>query len=231
MAVPVLMGFLYRRAPRSAGMAAIVWGIATGFVTKAGLGWAYGPQIYLTQSISIGIFLVSPWLGEMWRSRDGRITVLILGVVFAALILGVMLLGTPQDAAVDLWGWKISAYPVIGAYVAFLLVTLVLFAGWFSRPEDRTRVEDFYEKLDTPVDVAREVTGSRAAALSVFRLVGVLTFVIAIGVLALMGIERAFHPELATQWWKYAVMAGILFVLAALFWLPGRLAKEDVDAG
>ncbi len=34
MAVPVLMGLLFRAAPRSAGMASIVWGIAAGLVTK-----------------------------------------------------------------------------------------------------------------------------------------------------------------------------------------------------
>jgi hypothetical protein len=92
-------------------------------------------------------------------------------------------------------------------------------------------VQRFYRDLDTPVDVATEATGSKEAALSVFRLVGIVTLLIAIGVLALMAVELVAHPELRAQWWKYAAMSGLLAALAAAFYLPGRLASEVTDGG
>ncbi len=224
MAVPVLMGFLFRSAPRSAGMACIIWGVATGFVTKLCLGWDYGPQIYLTQSVCIAIFLSSRWLGDLWNDRENRDAVGILAVVFTALILGVMLLGTPENVAVT--GW-LTTHQVIVLYAEFMLLTMILFARWFSKPEDRTEVDRFYRDLDTPVDVATEVTGSKEAALTVFRLVGVVTALIGGGVLVLMGVEMLMDSSRLGEWWKYVALSAILFVLAALFYLPGRLEKPD----
>ena len=236
MAVPVLMGIFYRPAPRSAGPACIAWGIATGLVTQVGLGWSYGPQIYLTQALSIGIFLASPWLGSLWRSRDTRLSVLILGIVFGALVTGVMLLGTPNDfpvriaygdGGVDL---GFGAHALIGAFVAFLLGSLVVFVPRFAAPEDRTSVDEFYKNLDTPVDVATEASGSAEAAISVFRLVGVLTFLIA-GLVAVLGVlEQFLEPERSAEWWKYAALIGILAILGGLFLLAVRRTAHATDA-
>jgi len=198
MAVPVLMGFLFR------------------------------PQIYLTQSVCIAIFLSSRWLGDLWNDRENRDAVGILAVVFTALLLGVMLLGTPENEAAT--GWVtglVTTHQVILLYAEFMLLTMILFARWFSKPEDRTEVDRFYRDLDTPVDVATEVTGSKEAALTVFRLVGVVTALIGGGVLVLMGVEMLMDSSRLGEWWKYVALSAILFVLAALFYLPGRLEKPD----
>ncbi len=236
MSVPVFMGLFYRRAPRSAGMAAIMWGVATGIVTQALLHWPYGPQIYLTQSISIGIVLVSPWLGGMWRNRELRSAVAILALVFGALVLGVMLLGSPENRTVFLayagkeYSLGISTHLLVGLHVVFLVGTLFAFLPGFAREEDRTGVEEFYRRLDTPVDVAAEVTGTAEAALSVYRLVGGLTFLTAGLVGVLMAVEWFTHPGWMGDWWKYPALIGILLALGLLFYLPGRRARRGADA-
>ncbi|MFV1957855.1 MAG: sodium:solute symporter [Planctomycetota bacterium] len=214
MAVPILMGFFYRQAPRSAGMAAILWGIATALVTRFLLGWSEGPQTYLTQSLCLAIFLLSPWLGSLWRRRETRGAVWILGVVFSLLVFGVMLLGTPR-----------GSHAVLAVFAGFILVTWVLFSWWFARPEDRSEVDAFYRDLDRPVDVATEVTGSAAAALAVYRLVGWLTVVIAALVLVLMGWEMAFVSAERAAWGKYVALVAILLFLASLFLLAARRAR------
>jgi hypothetical protein len=235
MAVPVLMGLFFRRAPRAAGMACIVWGIATGLITKFSLGWTTGPQIYLTQSMAVGIFLVSPWLGSMWRKRETRSAVVILAVVFASLLAGVLLLGTPEDfgLVIPVGGEEIatgiSAHGLIALFSVFVLVSVVLFARRFAAEEDRSEVDDFYARLDTPVDVAAEVTGSAEAALSVFRLVGAVTGLIAVLVAVLMGIEMLTDPSVRAAWWKYVALIAILVVLAALFVVSGR-RRADTEA-
>lgn len=233
MAVPVLMGFLFRKAPRSAGMACIFWGVVTGFVTKVCLEWPTGPQVYLTQGITIGLFLVSPWLGSMWRNRETRWSVVTLSLIFSSLVLGLMLLGTPETRLLRFTfprEFYIESHAVVGMYVGFIFLTSILYSAWFARAEDRTEVDRFYEKLDTPVDVATEVTGSEAAALAVFRLVGVVTFVIAGGVLVLLGVAVIFGEGGTSGWWKYLLLSAILVVLGTLFYLPGRRAKEAADA-
>ena len=233
LTVPVLLGLLVRKAPRAAAMASILWGIGAGLTSTVLLGWPAGPQTYLTQAMMVAIFLLSPWLGRLWKTSRGRITGHVLAVVFAALTLGVLLIGSPVDQPVVArfgelaWTPPLTTHQVIGAYAAFTLLSLVLFARRFSRPEDRAAVDAFYVKLDTPVDVSREVTGSAAAALSVYRLVGGLTFLVAGMVLLLMIVEVSFFQAERAHWWKYVVLIGILSVLGALFALPGRKVASD----
>lgn len=214
MNAPMLMGLLFRSAPRSAGLACMIWALAAGIVIRVLLKWPGGPQTYLTWALSLGIFFVSPWLASLWRSRENRVATLVLGAVFSALVLGVMALGTPDAGHRE---WTIIAW-----YTAFMGVSFVVFAHWFSRPEDRTEVDEFYRNLDTPVDVRTEVAGSADAALSVFKLVGVLTLLIAGMVLVLMGIEALTDPALRSESWKYLTLTTILAVLGVLFWFAGR---------
>jgi hypothetical protein len=168
----------------------------------------------------------------MWRARETRVPLLILGFVFGALVAGVVLLGTPADFPVAFSYGKttmnvgISAHALVGVYVAFLLASLVYFVPRFAAPEDRTGVDEFYRNLDTPVDVATEVTGSAQAAISVFKLVGVLTFIIA-GLVAVLGIlEQIFESEHRSEWWKYAMLIGIFAILGGLFLLAVRKTTE-----
>jgi drug/metabolite transporter (DMT)-like permease len=79
------------------------------------------------------------------------------------------------------------------------------------------------------VDVASEVSGSSEAALSVFRLVGALTLVIAALVAVLGALERVQAPSMAAQWWKYAALAGILIALGSLFLLSGRARMSPAE--
>ena len=218
MNVPLLMGLLFRRAPRSAGLACILWGMITALVMKYGLVWEWGPQVYLTEAVCLMAFLVSPWLAGLWKNRDTRPYVAVLSVVFAAIAFGVAALGTPDNPV----GSRFSTFHLgwMVAYGVSMGGLLPVFAWWFARPEDRTGVDAFYADLDRPVDVSQEVTGSAEAALSVFRLVGVLTFVIAGLVLVLMAVELASPPEKGAEPGKYLILAGILVGLAVLFLAP-----------
>ena len=131
------------------------------------------------------------------------------------------------DSAIDL---GISAHALIALYVAFLLGSLALFVPRLAAPEDRTSVDAFYRNLDTPVDVRTEASGSSEAAIAVFRLVGILTFLIA-GLVAALGVlEQVLAPERRAEWWKYAALIGILLVLGGLFLLAVRRTAHAADA-
>jgi len=172
----------------------------------------------------------------MWRDRDLRLPVMIFSLVFGALVTGVLLLGTPKNFDVVFkygehsFDTGLDAYHLIGLYVAFLLASLAYFVPRFAAAADRTSVDAFYENLDTPVDVATEASGSSEAAISVFRLVGVLTFLIA-GLVAVLGIlELILEPERSAGWWKYGALVAILAFLGGLFLLAVRRTSHAADA-
>lgn len=219
MHIPILAGFFFRKAPRSAGLAAILWGVATGLLTKFILRWHDGPQIYLTQASGYAIVLASPWLGSMYRRTETRAPLCILTGVFCALVSGVLLLGAPEACGPWIHG-------LVAAYAAFIFCSTLLFARSFARDRGRERVDAFYRRLDTPVDVAAEVTGSAEAALSVYRLIGALTLLIAGLVAALFLAEALQSPALAGQWWKYATQVAILLALGLFFLLAGRKRSQ-----
>jgi len=230
-AAPLLMGLLYRKAHRYAGVASMTWGIVTGLVANFLLQWPIGYQIYLTQAVCLGIFPLSSWLGNAWRTRKTVAVAAILG--FAAALTAFLLEGTPEDSHVFMHLSSISiplgvtAHQVIWMYGAATVLTFLFFASRFAIKEDTHAVVQFYQRLDTPVDVAREVTGSQEAALETFRFIGVLTFIIAALVLAVLLVECLLPSREALETGKYLGLTAILLFMGLLFMIGGSRKKKS----
>jgi hypothetical protein len=214
----MLMGLLRRRAPRSAGLACIIWGTATALVTSEALGWSFGPQVYLTEAVCLAVFFFAPGLGRLWKRKGGIVLVVLLGLATAIYLAALVVPRSAPWSTAGVWAWL---------YVVFMGVTFVFFARWFSLPEDRSQVDAFYRNLDTPVDVDQEVTGSAGATYGVLRLVGVLTLLIAVLVVALMFAERAAPPENGAETEKYLMLVAILSLIGGSLLVCGIQAKDD----
>jgi len=221
MNVPMLMGLLSRRAPRAAGLASIVWGVTTALVTKLALDWSFGPRIYFTEGACLAVFLIAPAFGRLWRTRRGPLAILGVAAATGAALFGLVLWITPGRFP---GAMPIETAIAVVAYPAVMAALLVVFAWRFSLPENRDDLEPFFRDLDTPVNVATEVTGSANAALGVYRLVGGLTLLIAGLVLLLMALELARPPAGGAEPGKYALLTAILLFLAGLFYLSARRA-------
>lgn len=229
-AAPLLMGLLYRKAHRYAGVASMTWGIITGLVTNFLLHWPIGYQIYLTQAVCLGMFPLSSWLGTAWRARKPVAVATTLGL--AAALTAFLLEGTPKDIPVIMRLSTISiplgltAHQVIWTYGTATVLAFLFFASRFAVKEDTRAVDEFYRRLDTPVDVVREVTGSREAALETFRFIGVLTFIIAALVLVVLVVESVLSTREALETGKYLGLAAILLFMGLLFMLGGSRKKK-----
>ena len=120
-------------------------------------------------------------------------------------------------------------YYIITASGVFLLGSCIFFAKKFGdEDKKRMQVEDFFMKLHTPVDVNKEVSGRSKAALEVFRLVGVLTFIISAFVLVFMFIEQwIVVPETGPEPVKYIVLVLILAAMGSFFYFSAiRFQKK-----
>lgn len=211
--VPVAFGLIFRRVPKWAAVGSIVWGLVVGVTVRYALGWDIGPQVYLAFAASFGIFTASWWTGKLFTRSKLVLVALCIGV--AGLFVAIYFLSLPADAASwQQWVAALSAF-VLGA-------SLYGFSSLFASetPEQRAVVQEFFKKLDTPVDVAREVFAAGRKQISTFPLVGGTTIVMGaiMSLIFLTDISDQEKPILGT-------IIAIMVVFGALMWYFGKKSE------
>ena len=211
--VPTAFGLIFRRVPKWGAVASITWGLITGATTRYVLGWDIGPQVYLAFLMTLGIFVTSPSLGRLYLRRKLTLAGISAAVAIAA---GILFASTVMTDAGDL------TVPLALLSAASLGASLYGYSRLFSRETDEQRrlVEEFFRKLDTPVDVAREVFGAGKKQISTFPLVGATTVVMGL----LMGL--IFFTEVSTtEAGVLGVMIAIMIIFGSLMWYFGKKSE------
>jgi uncharacterized protein YacL len=93
-----------------------------------------------------------------------------------------------------------------------------LFAS--ETPAQREIIDEFFKKLDTPIDVAKEVFGAGKKQISTFPLVGGTTIVMGLlmSLIFFTDLSAAEIPVLAT-------MVVIMIVFGVLMWYFGKKSE------
>jgi len=211
--VPVAFGLLLRRPPKWAAVGSISWGLLVGVVTKYLLGWDIGPQVYISFVMGFGIFAASPWLGRMFRERK-----LVVVALCAGLTVGLALLFYWTFASVT------TDFERLLSTLAALTfgISPYTFSDLFSKETegDRRTIREFFKKLDTPVDVAKEVFGAGKKQISTFPLVGGTTIVMGLmmSLILLTDIDVGDRAILG-------VMVSIMVAFGILMWYFGKKSE------
>lgn len=211
--VPTAFGLIFRRVPKWSAVGSIAWGLIVGVTTRFALGWDIGPQVYIAFISSFGIFVSSYGLGKLFSSKKVLLAVLSCGVALA--FFAVFYASLASGA--ELWRQVVA-----GTSAAVLGGSLFGFAVLFARetPEQRAIVEEFFRKLDTPVDVAKEVFGAGRKQISTFPLVGGTTIVMGMlmGLIFFTDISGAEQVILGT-------IIGIMILFGGLMWYFGKKSE------
>lgn len=216
--VPTAFGLIFRRVPKWSASAAVAWGLVTGAVTRYILGWDIGPQVYLSFILTFGIFVSSGWFGGLYKTNRPLLVVFTLGL---AAFFPWLFTGT---AAAEIN--TLQSTLGIAAGVAMGL-SLYGFSKLFASQTDadNAALAEFFRKLDTPVDVAKEVFGEGKKQVSTFPLVG--------GTVVVMGLLMSliFLTELTPN--ERIILTTIIILMIALgaaMWYFGR-KSEIRDVG
>lgn len=211
--VPTAFGLIFRRVPKWGAVGAITWGLIIGVTARYILGWDIGPQVYLAFLMTFGIFVSSPALGRLYSASRMKLGLIGLGVTA---ITAVVFLNTIVLEATAI------TVPLALLSAAALGLSLFGFSRLFSQETDEQRkaVEEFFRKLDTPVDVAREVFGAGKKQISTFPLVGATTIVMGL----LMGLIL-FTDIGADERMILGVMIAIMVVFGSLMWYFGKKSE------
>jgi len=211
--VPTAFGLIFRRVPKWSAVASIVWGLVVGATVRYVLGWDIGPQVYLAFVMSFSIFAGSWWLGRLYAQRKVILAALAAGI---GLLMFLLFNGTlPVDAV----QWQVV---LAGGSALALALSLFGFARLFSREtaEERSMIDDFFKKLDTPVNVAKEVFGAGKKQISTFPLVGGTTIVMGL-LMSLIFFTDITGGEAAI----IAAIVAIMLVFGALMWYFGKKSE------
>jgi hypothetical protein len=177
--------------------------------------------VFLSFFMTFGIYAASPWLGHIYARRRGVLMMVAVGVLALVGIVWTASLRIDQSA---LLGFLESAQRepvamvVIWACAAAYGVSLYLFSGLFAREtvEQKQQVRDFFKKLDTPVDVEKEVYGSGKKQVSVFPLTGATILIMA----ALL--SMVFLTDLHGAEGVFATMIGLFVIIGSAMLFLGR---------
>jgi solute:Na+ symporter, SSS family len=211
--VPTAFGLIFRRVPKWGAVGAIAWGLIVGLTVRFGLSWDIGPQVYLAFVSTFTIFVTARWTGELYARNKVALGVVSVGIagMFASLFLLTLPPGSADWQAGIAWGSAL----LLGAS---LFGFSALFAG--ETEAQRAIVREFFQKLDTPVDVAKEVFGAGRKQISTFPLVGGTTIVMGL----LMGLIL-FTNISGSERLILGAMVTIMIVFGALMWFFGKRSE------
>jgi SSS family transporter len=213
VSVPLAFGLIFRRVPKWSAVGSITWGLLAGVTARYLLGWDIGPQVYLAIVLTLSIFVTSRWTAQLYE-RNKVALILIGGAITGAL--GLLFTNTIVNPLTE------HEVPLAWFSAAAFGSSLYFFARLFTleTEADRATVREFFKKLDTPVDVAREVFGAGKKQISIFPLVGV-TMIIMAGLLCLV-----FLSDLnGTEQTVVGALIGMMAVFGAALWYLGKKSE------
>ncbi|MGB6648018.1 MAG: hypothetical protein WBG01_05720, partial [Bacteroidota bacterium] len=216
--IPIAFGLLIKNLPRWSAFAAICWGLVIGVTTRYLLDWDIGPQVYLSLAGTFFVFAVSHWTGRLYMGKKWMLFLVSTAVSASFLVL--YLMTAPEGA-----GQLVQIGSAVSALATGYSLTIFakLYAG--ETDEQRKEVDEFFEKLATPIDVAKEVYLAGKRQVSTFPLIGGTTLVLGI----LMSL--VFLTEMSTS--ESFVLGGIVVVLicfGAALWYFGRRTEIRDEA-
>lgn len=215
--LPIACGLLIRKASRWAGIAVIVWGLIVGMTTRYISGWTMGGQIYAQVISTFVLFVSSHALGVLYKRSRSQSLLLSIAVAITAFVLFTLTAANSMNIILV----SLTAVSSL-ALGASLYVFSRLFGG--ETENQRRVINDFFKKLDTPVDVMKEVFGAGRKQVSTFPIVGGITMVmgILISLILFSGVPPGQRPIVV-------ILSGILVVFGVMMWFFGKQSQKKAD--
>jgi hypothetical protein len=217
--VPLAFGLIFRRVPKWSAVGGITWGLIVGATARYVLGWDIGPQVYLAFAMTFGIFSTSHLTARLYREKK---VVLASIAAFISIAVAVLFYLTPVGQIED-WQ-KVLAFVGAVALGASLYGFAKLFA--IEKEEEKKVLETFFKKLDTPIDVAKEVYVGGRKQVSTMPLVG--RTVIFLGIL----VSMSYFTKLeGLEIYAVTAMVAILLGFGGALWIMGKRTewKEEQE--
>ena len=174
--VPLLVGIVSRRPSTWSAIPSIGAGIVVAAVVRFGFNWTLGPQYIAVVAVGLVMLFTSRWLGRLHQHSRVRATLgaLALGTI-TALVLGLINAPT-MELGVSNRVLSAEGNGTLALVIASLAIALLarLFSGLYAQEQNAppSRLDDFFARVERPIDVAAEVGPPLAADGTPQRIMG-----------------------------------------------------------
>jgi SSS family solute:Na+ symporter len=170
--IPLTFGLISKRIPRWGAFLSIIWGLIVGAMARFIAGWSMGLQVYLAAVSTFAILMLSDKIRQLYLSK--RKTLYIISLLTSVLYSLIFTLNIKGE---------MTAIKVITLIIgSFALGFSLVYSNRFIKedPKDKEIVENFFKKLETPVDILNEVYGKGEKEVSTFPFLGTVLMLIGI---------------------------------------------------
>jgi len=170
--IPLTFGLISKRIPRWGAFLSIIWGLIVGAMARFIAGWSMGLQVYLAAVSTFAILMLSDKIRQLYLSK--RKTLYIISLLTSVLYSLIFTLNIKGE---------MTAIKVITLIIgSFALGFSLVYSNRFIKddPKDKEIVENFFKKLETPVDILNEVYGKGEKEISTFPFLGTVLMLIGI---------------------------------------------------
>ncbi len=231
VAIPMLLGILTRKISRWSAMMSILAGTMMASIARFLLHYSLGQQFMITVAMTLLFVVISNPLGRLYNRRrsDALIASLSLGL-FSGIVF--LTLNNNPNLSLTNWGnlfnsglmgmlasshfWLILS---VLAYFALSYKSATLFGKDVASSQEQ--VQEFFEKMEKPVDVEKEVLASGAKEVNIFPLVGWIS-------MGLSGLSLLIllSPVARTNIGVNLTLSGLLFLIGLGMLLSKSITKQ-----
>ena len=181
-AIPMFLGIMTKKISRWSAMASVMAGVLMASLARFVLQYSLGQQFLITVAITLVFIVISNPLGRLYNAR--RIFALVFSLLLSSVLYLFFLIAnnnpglSPGNMTATMHAGGTEF--LLSAHFWLMLSTLAFFvlsfrfAALFGRDmkSSQDEVTAFFERLDKPVDVAKEVISAGAREGNIFPLVG-----------------------------------------------------------
>lgn len=169
--IPLAFGLIFKSVPRWGASLAIIWGLVIGIISRFIAGWSVGPQVYISAIATFAILLLSDKIRNLYLKNKKA---LFLISISSSVLLSIILLLNIKEGSMI----KYLSVIILSLVLGFSLVFFNKFVR--ETEQDRKVVEDFFKKIETPVNVEREVYGTTTKDVETFGFIGIILIILGI---------------------------------------------------
>jgi hypothetical protein len=231
IAIPMLLGIMTRKISRWSAMASVMAGVLMASLARFVLEYSLGQQFLITVAITLLFNGISNPLGRLYNARRTYALVFSLVQSSALYLFCLMANNNPNlspgnlTATLQTGGMDVllsAHFWLILSALGFFVLTLK-FAALFGMDVKSSQegVTAFFEKLEKPIDVAKEVMSAGARESNIFPLVGWMS--LGLGAVSLLIL---IAPVARANIGVNLGISGLLFVIGLGMVLSKRLTTH-----
>ncbi len=228
-AIPMFLGIMTKKISRWSAMASIMAGVLMASLARFVLHYSLGQQFLITVAITLLFIVISNPLGRLYNLRRNYALIFSL---FLSFLLYFFFMIANNNPNLSMSSWTNSGWTdfLLSAHLWLILATLAFvvlsyrFAALFGKDltSSQDEVIEFFEKLDRPIDVVKEVISAGAKESNIFPLVGWMSMGLsAISLLILLA------PVARTKIWINLMISGLLFLIGLGMFLSKYLSRKS----